>query len=190
MTDEAAKLRCTVYRVLIVVAVAATAARVMNVERVYEPSLHRAAGDTSPTAPPRDWPKARPKPMPTFSSNDRSRWAMIRALVDDGTFAVGLRVRPCHANGRGQAHGGLLMTLCDIALGYRTATSVEPRPFLTTVSITADFAGSAKVGDWIEVHVDVQKVGRSLAFANCAIVCDGRRIVHASGVFAHSQAGQ
>jgi uncharacterized protein (TIGR00369 family) len=101
----------------------------------------------------------------------------------DGAFVIGLRVLPCHANGRGNAHGGLLMTLCDIALGYRTSTSVDPRPFLTTASVTTDFAGSAKVGDWIEAHVDVQKVGRTLAFANCYVVCDGQRIVHASAIF-------
>jgi acyl-coenzyme A thioesterase 13 len=101
----------------------------------------------------------------------------------DGTFVVGLRVLPCHANGKGNAHGGLMMTLCDIALGYRTSTSVDPRPSLATASVTTDFAGSAKVGDWIEAHVDVQKVGRTLAFANCTVVCDGQRIVHASGIF-------
>jgi len=106
--------------------------------------------------------------------------------AEDGTFVVGLRVLPCHANGRGGAHGGLLMTLCDIALGYRTTASANPRPMLTTASVTTDFAGAAKVGDWIEAHVDVQKVGGRLAFANCYIVCDGQRIVHASAVFART----
>ena len=43
----------------------------------------------------------------------------------DGTFVVGVRILPHHANGRGGAHGGLLMTLCDIALGYRTTSSVS-----------------------------------------------------------------
>ncbi|MFO0807079.1 MAG: hypothetical protein U0746_00485 [Gemmataceae bacterium] len=90
-SDPTRPLRRSVYTVLTVVTVAATAARVMNVERVYEPSLHRATNDVNPKAPPRDWPKSRPLPMPTFSSNDRSRWAMIRALVDEGTFALGRR---------------------------------------------------------------------------------------------------
>src|SRR4029434_4879585 len=53
----------------------------------------------------------------------------------DGTFVVGVRVQPHHANGRGVAHGGLLMTLCDIALGYCTTSNGEPRPLLTTASI-------------------------------------------------------
>jgi len=102
----------------------------------------------------------------------------------DGTFVVGVRVRPCHANGRGGAHGGLLMTLCDIALGYRTTASLRPHPLLTTASLTADFAGAAKVGDWIEAHVEVHKVGARLAFANCYILRDGERIVRSSAVFA------
>jgi acyl-coenzyme A thioesterase 13 len=105
---------------------------------------------------------------------------------EDGTFVVGLRVLPHHANGRGNAHGGLLMTLCDIALGYRTTSSREPRPMLTTASITTDFAGGARIGDWIEAHVDVHKVGARLAFANCYIMRDGERIAHASGVFART----
>ena len=104
----------------------------------------------------------------------------------DGTFVIGLRIQPKHANGRGIAHGGLLMTMCDISLGYRTTRSQTPSPMLTTASVTTDFAGSAKIGDWVEAHVDVQKVGGRLAFANCYLVCNGERIVHASAVFARS----
>ena len=106
--------------------------------------------------------------------------------TDDGTFVVGLRIQPKHANGRGGAHGGLLMTMCDIALGYRTTRSQTPSPMLTTASVTTDFAGGAKIGDWVEAHVDVHKVGGRLAFANCYLVCNGERIVHASAVFARS----
>jgi hypothetical protein len=72
---------------------------------------------------------------------------------------VGLRIQPKHANARGIAHGGILMTMCDIALGYRTTRSQTPSPMLTTASVKTDFAGSAKIGDWVEAHVDVHKVG-------------------------------
>ncbi|MBM3642961.1 MAG: PaaI family thioesterase [Alphaproteobacteria bacterium] len=105
---------------------------------------------------------------------------------DQGGFVVGLRILPHHANARGGAHGGLLMTLCDIALGYRTTRSQTPHPMLTTASVTADFAGSAKVGDWVEAHVEVHKVGGRLAFANCYLVSNGERIVRASAVFART----
>ena len=104
---------------------------------------------------------------------------------------VGLRIQPKHANGRGGAHGGLLMTMCDIALGYRTTRSQTPSPMLTTASVTTDFAGGAKVGDWVEAHVDVQRVGGRLAFASAFLVVNGERVVRGSAVFARgaSKAG-
>jgi hypothetical protein len=40
------------------------------------------------------WPHRRPEPTPTFGANDRSRWATVRALVDEGTFAIGRRIDP------------------------------------------------------------------------------------------------
>ncbi len=106
----------------------------------------------------------------------------------DGTFVVGLRVQPKHANARGTAHGGVLMTLLDIAIGYRTAFSQDPPAALTTASLTADFAGAPKVGDWVEAHVDVQKVGGRLAFANAFLVVDGERVVRGSAVFSRAPA--
>jgi len=102
----------------------------------------------------------------------------------DGSFVVGLRVLPKHANGRGAAHGGLLMTLLDIALGYRASLSETPPANLTTASLTADFAGGAKVGDWVEAHVDVQRVGGRLAFACAFLMVNGERVVRGSAVFA------
>jgi uncharacterized protein (TIGR00369 family) len=107
---------------------------------------------------------------------------------EDSSFVVGLRVLPKHANARGDAHGGLMMTLLDIALGYRAALSENPPANLTTASLTADFAGGAKVGDWIEAHVDVQKVGGRLALANAFITVNGERIVRGSAVFARGEA--
>jgi uncharacterized protein (TIGR00369 family) len=104
----------------------------------------------------------------------------------DGGFVVGLRVLPKHANARGSAHGGLLLTLIDVALGYRAAFSQDPPAALTTASVTADFAGAPKLGDWVEAHVDVQRVGSRLAFANAFLVVNGERLVRASAVFSRS----
>ena len=101
-------------------------------------------------------------------------------------LVVGLRIAEKHANARGIAHGGLLVTLADIALGYHMAFSEDPPAGLITASLTADFAGAAKVGDWVEVHVDVQKLGGRLAFANAYLTVGGERIVRASAVFART----
>ena len=104
----------------------------------------------------------------------------------NGGFVIGLRVLPKHANARGGAHRGLLMTLLDIALGYSSGLSQNPPAKLTTASLAADFVGAPKIGDWVEAHVDVQKVGGRLAFANAFLVVDGERVVRGSAVFARN----
>jgi acyl-coenzyme A thioesterase 13 len=102
---------------------------------------------------------------------------------DEGGLAIGLRISPKHANARGLAHGGLLLTLCDIALGYAAAYTEDPPLTLTTAHIDADFAGSARVGDWVESRADVQRIGGRLAFVNVYLVVNSIRIVRASGVY-------
>ena len=107
--------------------------------------------------------------------------------------SLGLRIEERHCNSRDICHGGLLATLADLALGYsalaagRTAGGPgdDKRSFVT-VSLSLDFAGSAKAGDWVESEVEVQKTGARLAFANGYLVANGVRIVRANAIFALS----
>src|SRR5215207_4070200 len=95
MPADASDLRRSVYLLLSAAAVAVAFAKVVGAELVYEPTRYKAAtpeGYGSELE--REWPKARPEPTPAYSSNDKSRWATVRALVDDGTFVIGRRVSP------------------------------------------------------------------------------------------------
>ncbi len=105
---------------------------------------------------------------------------------DGERLIVGLRILEKHANARGFAHGGLLMTLADIALGYSLAFREDPPASFLTATLSAEFAGSARIGDWVEAHVDVQKSGSRLAFANAYLTVAGERILRASAVFARN----
>ncbi|MDP3815515.1 PaaI family thioesterase [Pseudomonas sp.] len=98
-------------------------------------------------------------------------------------LVIGLRAEEKHCNARGLVHGGVLSSLADIALGYNAAFAGEQPTPMVTASLTIDYAGAAKLGDWIEIETDVQKVGRSLAFANCYFLVGATRIARASAVF-------
>lgn len=78
------------FNVLVLVAVGMACGRILAAQLVYEPAIHR--DETEPPGK-RLWPKKLPKWMPTFGSNDRSRWATVRSLVDDKTYAIGKRDR-------------------------------------------------------------------------------------------------
>jgi acyl-coenzyme A thioesterase 13 len=101
--------------------------------------------------------------------------------------SVAIRVQPQHCNSQGVAHGGFLLALADLALSYGTYDPGEAPPRIT-LSISTDFAGVARQGEWVEAHVDVQKAGRRVIFANCFICVGEKRIVRASGVFVPERA--
>ncbi|MEM8500965.1 MAG: PaaI family thioesterase [Pseudomonadota bacterium] len=97
---------------------------------------------------------------------------------------IGLLAEQKHCNARNSVHGGVLSSLADIALGYNAAYQGDKPTPMVTANLTIDFAGSAKLGDWIEISTDIQKIGKSMAFANCYFTVSTKRIVRASGVFA------
>lgn len=101
----------------------------------------------------------------------------------ESNLVIGLRVEEKHCNARNQVHGGVFSSLADIALGYNAAFSGDSPIPIVTASLTVDYAGSAKLGDWIEIKTDVQKVGRTMAFANCYFIVNNKRIARASAVF-------
>jgi acyl-coenzyme A thioesterase 13 len=108
---------------------------------------------------------------------------LFRRTEDDIQFALSLDER--HVNARGFAHGGVLAALADVALGYTAALERDPPARLITASLTIDFAGAVSKGDLLVAMVDVQRVGNRMAFANCYLACDGRRVARASAVFAN-----
>ena len=101
----------------------------------------------------------------------------------DKGLVIGLWAEAKHCNARGLVHGGVLSSLADVALGYNSAFAQEPPTPIVTSSLSIDYAGTAKRGDWITLETDVQKVGKSLAFANCYVVVESVRIARASAVF-------
>jgi uncharacterized protein (TIGR00369 family) len=123
------------------------------------------------------------KPMPRLSPFN----ALVGPLYErraGEALSIGLRVEPKHTNSRGICHGGVLATLADVALGYAMLAAHGGKSGFVTVHLAVDYAGSAKVGDWIESDVEIQRVGARLAFANCYLVAQGNRIVRASALFA------
>ena len=102
-------------------------------------------------------------------------------------LSIGVRIEDKHTNSRGICHGGVLATLADLSLGYAMHAKLGGKGSFVTAHLSVDYAGSARVGDWIEAEVEIQRMGTRLAFANCYLVADGRQIVRASAIFARAE---
>ncbi len=93
------------------------------------------------------------KALERGSSPFLSSLGPLYAKGEGGGAVIAMRIERRHLNTRGVAHGGMLVTLADSALGIVLAMSQpEPMP-MVTVNLTADFADAARAGDWVEVRV-------------------------------------
>lgn len=103
---------------------------------------------------------------------------------EKGQIVLAIRIEDRHTNIRHIAHGGFLVTMVDTALGIVVSSSREPPQPIVTVSLTTNFITSAEPGDWVEAHVDIDRMGGRLAYASCTLRCGARTIMTGTGVFA------
>ena len=100
-----------------------------------------------------------------------------------GELVLGVRAEERHAIHRGTVQGGLLSTFADFALGRAIEADADDGKDRATVSLTVDFLKPAMPGDWIETRTRVERVGGTLAFADCSLTVEGREVVRARAVW-------
>lgn len=107
--------------------------------------------------------------------------------AEDDPAQVGLWIDDRHSNARGWVHGGLLVAVADTVMGHAARRALDPGTRLITVSVTSDFIGAARAGDWLEARATVRRSGRRLSFASCEFSVRGNLVLTASAVFATDQ---
>jgi hypothetical protein len=137
-------LRLRLYTLLLLIAVGIMTARVFNVEIQYEPSVYKFN-------PGRKWPVERPEPRPTFGSNDRARWATVRALVEEGTFVIGRRIAD-ETQPKGYRDEGILFQdgfkSIDVVLHPDRQEFYGTKPPLFTVAVAGEYWLLSKYLKW------------------------------------------
>ncbi len=111
-------------------------------------------------------------------------WEPIYAKKTLEAVIIGLRLAQARTNSRGIAHGGLITTLADNAMGLSCVSKMPEHPHgLVTISLSIDFLGSANVGQWLAVETDFIKLGGSICFAQCFVTADGEPCARANATF-------
>jgi acyl-coenzyme A thioesterase 13 len=96
---------------------------------------------------------------------------------------LGLRADARHVNAKGSVHGAVLTALADVGLGYAAAGSQNPPIAMVTASLTTDFLGGAKRGQWLETRLEGCRIGRATVFAWGLITADGTPCARMSALF-------
>ncbi len=105
---------------------------------------------------------------------------LYKRECDDGTTTIALRVHEQHLNLHGVAHGGLVATLVDNALGYNVAKALNGS--IVTTHLSIDYLSPARLGDWVEVDVQITRKGRRMCFAECSVRSPDRLLARATGI--------
>ncbi|WP_339843130.1 PaaI family thioesterase [uncultured Halopseudomonas sp.] len=133
------------------------------------------------------------KTIPTgFYKHDRRSgltdpWEPLYAAASESFFSLGLFAGAPHVNSRGFVHGGLLSALADNAMGLSCARQIENIGGLVTISLSIDYLGTARQGEWLEIRAEPTRIGQSLCFAEARILSDGQLCATAKAVFKASQ---
>ena len=86
-----------------------------------------------------------------------------------------------HLNGRGVAHGGMLMAFADMAFG--TVASNANRYYWVTVRLMVDFLSPAKKGEWLSGTGTVFGQTDKLVTVQGHLRCNDRVVLSGSGLF-------
>jgi uncharacterized protein (TIGR00369 family) len=110
-------------------------------------------------------------------------WEPIYSKRTVDAVIIGLRLAKPHTNSRGLAHGGLITSLADNAMGLSCGVKLGGGARLVTVSLSIDFIGPAQIGQWLAVVTDVIKAGGTLCFAQCSVTADEAICARANATF-------
>ncbi len=92
---------------------------------------------------------------------------------------IAVRVGSEHGNRSGRAHGGLLMTIADIAVTRAAREQLSPDARVATADLHIAFLESVTEGDWLEAIPSIDRVGRSLIHGSCVLEAGAKAVAKA-----------
>ncbi|MGE0231899.1 MAG: PaaI family thioesterase [Flavobacteriaceae bacterium] len=105
-----------------------------------------------------------------------------RADGSGGRYA--LRIDERHRNRNGKAHGGVILSLADKAVGM-TARHGREDWLMATVQLNHQFIKGVEIGAFLEARCEVVQTNKTLIFVNALLLVGDQTVGNASGVFSH-----
>lgn len=115
-------------------------------------------------------------------------WEPLFSRKDDKSLQMGVFLSQAHCNSRGLVHGGLIAALADNAMGLTCAQSLmqsgrSVENGLVTVSLSTDYLGAGKLGEWLQISPEATKVGGSICFTRAQVTSADVLIATAHATF-------
>lgn len=93
----------------------------------------------------------------------------------DGTATIVLPMQENSLNRWGGAHGGILFSLCDVAMGMAIMTLRQE--MVVTVNATIDYLSAAAAGSTLTTVGKVDRLGGKLAFCSAEMTDETGKVI-------------
>ncbi len=127
-------------------------------------------------------PPDRPTDAPPRQSSFTERLGV--RIDPDGRLA--LDVGPAHLRSLGIAHGGMIATMLDSALGLAVSRSTPPDHYVVTAQLNVNFIRPAREGETLVATTQIRHAGGKTAVAQGDLTTTaGALVATASGTFVY-----
>ena len=116
-----------------------------------------------------------------FGYTDSIQPSYRRISGEEASF--GLVVQQHHSNSMGICHGGVLMTLADMAGAASVNLARGELAGSPTINLSLDFVSAARIGEWIQADAGQVSVKRRFGFCRGTIINNRGVVAHYSGTF-------
>jgi uncharacterized protein (TIGR00369 family) len=107
----------------------------------------------------------------------------IYRRIQGESVSVGLLVSEQHRNFMGNCHGGVLMTLADIAAATGVNVARGTKAGTPTINLAVDFIATARMGQWIQAEAQQVTLKRRFGFCNGLISNSQGVVARFNGTF-------
>lgn len=108
-------------------------------------------------------------------------------IISEGNVEYYLAIRKDHLATPHAAHGGLISSLVDAALGVAGLSVVcKDNKVVSTIEYKINFLSPALLNDQLVAYAKTEQVGKRIIIASCDVVCTNRQnklIAKAMGTF-------
>ena len=111
------------------------------------------------------------------------------ARIDETTWQAQLPLEDHHLNRGGVCHGGVYMSLADVAMGAAAYEAAGERA-CGTIDFKAHFLAAAKRGQTLLAEAQVNRLVSGVCFMECTISAGERVCLKADGIWKYLKSGQ
>ena len=95
---------------------------------------------------------------------------------------MGFVVQDIHMNPAGICHGGMMMTLMDMAVGMNVQLAAETDAFSPTIQMSYDFLKPAFKDQWLVSEIDFRHTTRRLGLASGLVIGPDCPVMRCNGL--------